>query len=90
MLITKEGGPLEDATDLVVQATTNSTRGTAVLVKECGEVSLAATNVVFNGSLVLALGEELDGRETSDAVLVGNRLVGLGIGVEISDHTLWN
>jgi hypothetical protein len=60
--------------------------GTALFVQELDKVSLLTTTFIVDG--LAPLGEELDGRERLDAIFGGERAIGLGIGVNVSNNTL--
>ena len=72
---------------LIVQTTTNSSLGATLLVEESNDIGLGTAAAVFLGLLV-GLGEELDGRETSDSVFLGNVRVLLVVGLDVGNDTL--
>lgn len=74
-------------TNLLVESATDGTESTALLVQEVNECLLASGTLVRDG-LRSTLGEELDRRETADTILLFERSVHSGVGVDVGDNTL--
>jgi hypothetical protein len=60
--------------------------GAALFVQELDKVSLLTTTSILDR--LAPLGEELDGRERLDIIFGGERAIGFGIGVNVSNNTL--
>lgn len=77
----------ESTTNLLIESATDGTESTALLVQVVNKGLFAPGTLVRDG-LRSTLGEEFNRRETADAVLLLERGVHSGVGVDVGDNTL--
>lgn len=76
------------AAGILVEEAARRAVGAAVLVEEADERLLGAFTIVVDRVLLVALGEEFDRREAADAILLRQRPVSVGVGVDVRNDAV--